>query len=233
MNTALVIMSRLPLAGYTKTRLMEALNGDQCAAFHQACLQDICQAALDSQLTTYLYYHSPPEYAGSKLDAKGSIWGLETPVLDKLKFRQQKGADLGERLWRAGQEVLQDHSGVIFIGSDMPEITAKLLAEAERLLHKGDVVVGPASDGGYYLLGSQYLWQGLFTAIPWGSDRVLVATLEKIRAMGMSYRHLEAKADIDTIEDLADFVGSGGSEAGIKGNLQSYKAALQLWQGLK
>lgn len=232
MDTALVIMSRLPLAGYTKTRLMETLTGDQCAAFHQACLQDICQAALASELTPYLYYHSPPGYADTELSDGGEIWGLEDSLLDNFKIRLQQGSSLGERLERAGQQVLQDHTGVIFIGSDMPEITAEILKEAERILREADVVIGPAADGGYYLLGIKRRWPELFVNIPWGSERVLLTTLEKIKALGLSCRCLAAGADIDTLKDLVEFAARCRANEGNKRRLQSYKAAEQLLQGL-
>ena len=96
----------------------------------------------------------------------------------------------------------------VLIGSDIPGITADILATAFDRLKSVDIVLGPASDGGYYLIGfRRSAWrrgaEALFTAMPWGSSRLLAATRKKIGALSYQVHMLETLADIDRPQDLA------------------------------
>ncbi len=194
MRPAIILMSKVPRAGYTKTRLMERLSGRACAAFHSACLLDLAQTVEQTGLPAYLYYTG------------GSPWEFpSSEAMDKLIKRPQLGQDLGERMYNAALEVLTQHDYLIFIGADLPSLSLITLKEAIRQLDLFDTVVGPAEDGGYYLLGIKQAYLELFSDIDWGTPQVKEATLAKIKSIGLSVSLLETARDIDTWNDLVEF----------------------------
>lgn len=192
METAIVLMSKVPRAGYTKTRLLKHLSGEECANFHSACLSDLAQTLEKTGLTTYLYYTG-----GSQEEFFGSIV--------KLDKRSQIGRDLGERLYNAALEVLAQHDSLIFIGADLPYLSCATFEEAIEQLSLKDTVIGPAADGGYYLLGIKQAYPELFGNIEWGTARVMNTTLARIKDQGLSVSLLETKRDIDTWDDAIAF----------------------------
>ena len=194
MHPAIILMSKVPRAGYTKTRLMERLSGRACADFHSACLLDLAQTVEQTGLTAYLYYTGgcPREFPAGE-------------AMDKLIKRPQSGRDLGERLYNAALEALTLHDGLIFIGADLPSLSLTTLNEAIRQLALYDTVLGPAEDGGYYLLGIKQAHLELFSDIDWGTAKVKEKTLAKIKSLALSVSLLETARDIDTWDDLIEF----------------------------
>lgn len=194
MRPAIILMSKVPRAGYTKTRLMERLSGRECAEFHSACLLDLVQTVEEVGCPTYLYYTGgdPGEFPTGQ-------------AMNKLIKRPQWGQDLGERLYNAALEALTLHDCLIFIGADLPYLTAGTISAAIRHLEFCDTVVGPAQDGGYYLLGIKQAYLELFSDIDWGTDQVLKATLTNIKGLGLSVTLLETLRDIDTWDDIIAF----------------------------
>ncbi|MFZ3101692.1 MAG: TIGR04282 family arsenosugar biosynthesis glycosyltransferase [Desulfitobacteriaceae bacterium] len=209
-------MSKVPRAGYTKTRLMERLSGRNCAAFHSACLLDLARTVEQTGLTAYLYYTggSPWEFPASE-------------AMGKLIKRPQLGRDLGERLYNAALEVLTLHDGLIFMGADLPSLSLTTLNEAIRQLALYDTVVGPAEDGGYYLLGIKQAYLELFSEIDWGTSKVKEATLAKIKSLGLSVTLLETARDIDTWDDLLEFFKGSLSTKQLR-ELHSFRFVKQL-----
>lgn len=194
MRPAIILMSKVPRAGYTKTRLMERLLGQECAEFHSACLLDLAQAVEGVGYPTYLFY------------AGGDPGGFPTgQAMSKLIKRSQVGRDLGERLYNAALDIFTHHDCLIFIGADLPNLSAGALNEAFAQLELQDTVVGPAEDGGYYLLGLKQAHVELFSDIEWGTDQVMTATLAKIKGLGLSVTLLETLRDIDTWDDIIAF----------------------------
>lgn len=131
---------------------------------------------------------------------------------------QRKG-DLGERMSRwfaenlgdvgsdVGSETGSDNrSSAVLIGADCPTLTQRDISDSAQLLRQHDVVIGPAVDGGYYLIGIRGPWQTryqtLFRDIPWSGPRVMELTVERIAAAGMSLGQLSVSEDIDTIAEL-------------------------------
>jgi len=120
-------------------------------------------------------------------------------------LRKQRGGDLGQRMRSAFEELLADRAdgSAILIGSDIPLLTAAHLAAArERLQAMGDVVLGPADDGGYYLIGLRTAQPRLFEAIEWGTATVLSDTVRAAEQLGLTPQIIQPAYDIDTIEDL-------------------------------
>jgi len=191
---AIILMSKVPLAGYTKTRLMDRLSGRECAEFHSACLLDLAQTVGEVGCPTYLYYTGgdPGEFPIGE-------------AMSKLIKRPQKGRDLGERMYNAALEAFAYHNRLIIIGADLPNLSANALNKAFAQLELQDTVVGPAEDGGYYLLGIKQAHVELFSGIEWGTSQVMTATLAKIKSLGLSTALLETLRDIDTWDDVIAF----------------------------
>ena len=119
------------------------------------------------------------------------------------KIKLQKGADLGERMQRALSRALRRHRGAILIGADCPALRPEDLRRAARLLAGGcDVVLGPAQDGGYVLLGARRVSPRLFEGIPWGTSGVYAATLKALDASGYRWRALRPLWDVDRPQDV-------------------------------
>lgn len=115
----------------------------------------------------------------------------------------QRGADLGERMSYAFHNAFeQGYKKVLIIGTDCPGITSGLIDSVFKLLEQNEVVIGPAVDGGYYLLGLKKFQADLFIGVEWGSSRVFENTIDKLRSDGRSYEILDELRDIDRPEDL-------------------------------
>jgi uncharacterized protein len=135
----------------------------------------------------------------------------ELPLDTSLNFTGylQKGNDLGERMLNAFSEVFdKGHQSIVIIGTDCPYLTKEILMDAFDILEEDDVVLGPAKDGGYYLLGMKTVIPELFKNIPWSTDKVLDLSLDVIRSQKLSFRLLPFLSDIDTLEDWENYTKS-------------------------
>ena len=144
----------------------------------------------------YLYYSDQIE-----LDA----WS-ETTFIKKV----QSGIDLGDRMSNAFHEVLQIHSKAIIIGSDCPYITSLLLNQAFNLLTTKDIIIGPAVDGGYYLLGMKSNIDSVFKSMPWSESSLYEKTIEKLNQLNFTHSSLIQLEDIDTEEEWNRYVQTQG-----------------------
>ena len=116
----------------------------------------------------------------------------------------QEGADLGERMLHALADALESFDRALLVGRDCPGIDHSYLAQALDALDQAPLVLGPAADGGYVLVGARGECppREMFSDIDWGSSRVYAQTLERLRQSGCTWRELPMKADIDRPEDL-------------------------------
>jgi uncharacterized protein len=184
-----------------KTRLIGTLTAEAAAALHQAFLSDLVA-----------------ELARGRYDLE-LAWALqpgEAPPELGLPWQAQQGEDLGERLWQGLAALAARYPWVAAVGSDHPHLTAARVEEAFELLEAGaQVVLGPADDGGYYLvaLAAEALRHELFEGIAWSTASVLGATLERCAALGLRTELLAPSSDVDTGEDLARLVAHLGSTA--------------------
>ena len=122
-----------------------------------------------------------------------------------LRLVAQRGGDLGARMAQLVAGLLADgHRAALLVGSDLPTLPSAYLAEAARVLAEGaaDVVLGPAEDGGYYLIGLAQPAPALFEGVAWGTDGVLEATRARARAFGLREHLLPLWYDVDTAADL-------------------------------
>lgn len=215
-KVAVALFTRVPVPGRTKTRLSPPLSGEECAEFHRACLADVSEAVRASGLPAYLF-----QTGGDPEEELEHIWGrLGLTAADRAHFRQrsQEGEGLGERMLRATEAVLVEWQGCLLVGADVPEVGAETLREAARKLETADVVLGPALDGGYYLLGLKRAEPALFAGLPWGTGRVLAGTVAAAEAAGLAVAYVEERADIDAWADLvALYEARRDGEQGIGG----------------
>jgi hypothetical protein len=175
LDVAVIVFSRAPVPGRVKTRLVPRLGEWRAARLH-------------ARLTSH-----------ALRTARAAACG---PV-ELHDTARQRGADLGERMHRALSRALQRHRGAIVIGSDCPALEPSDLARAARLLAGGcDVVVGPAEDGGYVLLGARRISPRLFDGIEWGGGAVYEDTTRKLDALGYRWRALRRLWDVDRPADL-------------------------------
>jgi len=137
-------------------------------------------------------------YAGGNADRMRAWLGEE------FSYHRQPAGDLGHRLLTACRSAQARGAGkIVVIGADCPTLTGADILHAFALLDEHALVLGPAVDGGYYLIGLGVIHPELFRDIPWGTDRVLAATVATARRLGLSLARLAAKADIDRPADLA------------------------------
>lgn len=220
MGPAVILMSRVPVPGKTKTRLMEKMSGEECAIFHHTCLKDTWDVVFQTKIPCYLYY-----YGGNPADFQSREFGLTQEDLELLHIFPQKGSNLGERMYHASREVLKKHSSVAIIGTDIPGLNSETILSCFKELKECDVVIGPANDGGYYLIGLKKPQIELLQDINWGTGQVLAQTLEKAKSAGISVKMLKEQADIDTWDDLLGFFQGPHLINQPRDKLQSYRFA--------
>ena len=191
----LLIFARAPVAGAVKTRLAAGIGAEAAARVHGELLRGTLAMALQSRL-------APVELCVTPDTSHPAIRSL----LDgrAVTARAQRGADLGQRMYTALQQTLEKAEFAVLIGTDCPVMTGDYLDQACRELRSGtDLVVGPAEDGGYVLIGARHGYSELFDSIPWGTAEVLTATRERAQSLGLRYAELPVLWDLDTPADLA------------------------------
>ncbi len=196
MSTGIVLMSRAPIPGQTKTRLETHLQPEKCARLHKAFLRDISQmlvqlAANREQLNLYLTY-----------TPLGTAEMFRELISEKFTFLPQRGADLGSKMYNALKKVSEENEQQLIIGSDLPTLQPAVIEEAVEKLQTSEVVLGPSQDGGYYLLGTKQPRSFLFSDIVWGQNDVLRATIEAVKEHKLTYQTVASWADIDVYPEL-------------------------------
>ena len=197
-NKLLAVYTRYPIPGKTKTRLIPAI-GEEMAAEVQRDMTERIVGAVEYLKTGILIDIC---FTGS------SIKCMEEWLGDIHRYRSQGSGNLGDKMERTLKRAFKcGISNVIIIGTDCPDIDAELIASAFDSLKKCDLVIGPAFDGGYYLIGlkkgvSEKALEYLFDDISWGSDKVLETTLDRASEMNLKVDQLVTLSDIDVPEDL-------------------------------
>ena len=192
-DKALIIFIKNPEKGKVKTRIAKSSDDTTALAIYHKLLDSTRRTTVMVDAKKYLYY--------SDFIDKEDSWS-PTVYLKML----QRGGDLGEKMMDAFIEVLSYHGKAVIIGSDCIYLTKEIIEEAFEALDHNDVVVGPAQDGGYYLLGMKQTHLDLFINIPWSSGRELEKTLNKIKGKNLRYQLLETLNDIDHIEDWEEYL---------------------------
>lgn len=196
MDGSLVIFSRFPRLGRVKTRLEPVLGKKGCLELHRALLLDTVDRTRCLCRRHFLYLSDST--AGERTRFADSC---RLPA--DLIIRGQAGADLGERLWNAYRQVSagREEAPVVFLGADSPTVPREYIRQGLAQLTSRPVVLGPAEDGGYYLIGLSQPRPELFSNLDWGTGKVLEETLRRLRPE--QYRLLPTWFDVDDGEDLA------------------------------
>ncbi len=195
-DTALIIMARYPEAGKTKTRLARSLGHVEVALLYRAFLTDLARRFAGSQYALHWAY-TPPD-----VDYQAFVQTLAPAQGQYMRCFPQRGADLGARLHAAFQWTYdQGYQRTILIGSDSPHISREIIARAELALDEADVVLGPAADGGYYLIAMQRP-HDVFSGIPMSTGGVARMTLELAARQDLTTQLIDPLFDIDELPDL-------------------------------
>lgn len=193
MKRAIIIMAKAPLAGTVKTRLQPFLSAEQCAQLAACFLRDTINKAKTLKIQLIIAY-SPA----------GEIDYFRRWADEKTSFVEQKGGDLGEKMFSAFQFAFaRKTEALVMIGTDSPTFPAGFIEQAFELLETdSDAVLGKTEDGGFYLLGLRKLDEKIFEAVEWSSPKAF----EQVRAniMNLSWRPSEVPRwyDIDEAKDL-------------------------------
>ncbi|MEC4887155.1 MAG: TIGR04282 family arsenosugar biosynthesis glycosyltransferase, partial [Scytonema sp. PMC 1070.18] len=152
---------------------------------------------------TPLHPYTPTPFSIKVRFAGGNLQLIQDWLGTNLVYQLQGEGDLGERMMRSLVDAFQSGAEkVVIIGIDCPDINAQILAQAFEQLRQYDLVLGPAVDGGYYLIGLQRPIPELFTNISWGTSEVLQKTINIAQKLNLSVFSLPLLADIDRPEDL-------------------------------
>lgn len=197
-KSALLVFTRAPVAGQTKTRLIPLLGAQGAAEFHQTVLMETLASAKASDFESVEIW--------SDTELKHPF--LQQCILDfSCTSKIQQGNDLGEKMHYAMQASLATNAFVVLIGSDCPTITTDILNQSFQQLSNGkDAVLGPANDGGYYLIGLKRQNPEIFQDICWGEYDVAEKTRQKFVRLGLEYVELEELSDIDTPDDYHNYI---------------------------
>lgn len=195
MREAIIIFTRVPIPGQTKTRLQSFLTKEQCAEIHKNFLKDIKHTCEDLNRDIFVFY--TPE---DKDNVLKNIFG------DKLKYKIQEGNDLGEKMYNAIEAVLEKkYDSCILIGTDIPFLKEDDLKKAFEILREKDIVLGPTEDKGYYLVGMKKPIKTVFENVEYGHGNVLDNTIASLKTSNLTYGLTNKNIDIDEKEDLFYF----------------------------
>ncbi len=189
----LVVFAKAPRPGTVKTRLAADVGEAEAARIYRALGRGVVDGVRDGPWRTVVAF-SPP-------DAREEVAAWLDP--GELDFDPQTSGDLGLRMDAAlTAELGRGADRVCLVGTDAPGVDAGVVREAFRALAAADVVLGPARDGGYYLVGLKRPTPGLFQDIPWSTPEVLERTLERARELDLHVRLLRPLADVDRLPDV-------------------------------
>ncbi len=187
-SAAIIIFIKNAEKGKVKTRLASTLGDDKALQIYKALLGHTRKTVLSIPVERLLYYSSYINFDD------------EWPSAEFHKYLQPSG-DLGERITYAFEKTFKSFDNVIIVGSDCPTLSTKILTEAFEQLQHHNFVIGPAQDGGYYLLGMRQFSPSLFENIEWSTESVLPNTIRAIEKLDASYHLLPELSDVDYEED--------------------------------
>lgn len=191
-KSAVIIFVRNPVPGKVKTRLALTMGNEKALLIYKELLQHSCSITQHLACDKFIFY---ADYINEQ-----DIWDNNT-----YHKRMQRGEDLGARMRNAFLDLFKrGYAKVVLIGSDCVELSEVKIEEAFEKLESGKIIIGPASDGGYYLLGLTEMVIPIFQNIYWSTSNVLSDTLNTLNRMGYPYFLLPVLNDIDEENDLPE-----------------------------
>lgn len=195
-DAVIALMAKQPQVGQTKTRLVPALSPQQAVAMSEALLLDSIALIRDLDWADMALAITP-------FESKPYFEGITPPG---TRLVPVVGEHIGECLVQAINMLLTiGYSKALLLNSDSPTLPPEFLVQAAGLLEHVDLVLGPAEDGGYYLIGMSRPHPGLFEGIAWSTEMVLAQTLDRARELGLNSALTPPWRDVDTADDLARF----------------------------
>lgn len=189
MKIGLIIFIKNPLLGKVKSRLAKTLGQEKALAVYKKLLEKTKCETLKLPIDKYLFYSE---------EILEDDWPIES-----FHKELQIGTSLGERMQNAFKLLFEKgYNKVMIIGSDCYDITNQIIYSSAQDLADHDIVIGPANDGGYYLLGANEFFPELFQNIKWSTPLVLSQTLEAAKNRNLKFKLKEELVDLDTFEDL-------------------------------
>lgn len=190
------MFTRYPVPGKAKTRLIPAIGAEAAARLHQQMAEHTLSQAQQ--------WRSTPSRTIEVWFTGGNLTEMQTWLGEDLHYQIQPEGDLGDRLVYGFQSAFDRAiESVVVIGTDCPQLDTAILNQAFLELQNADLVLGPAKDGGYYLIGLRQLYSELFANIPWSTADVLDSTTQQAANLGLTWFYLPVLADVDFPEDLA------------------------------
>jgi len=192
-HDALIVFVKAPRPGAVKTRLIPALDPVTAAALYRLLAEEAVRRTAPGPGEYERLFFFAPTDARAELEA----W------LGPRAWFPQEDTDLGARMTAAFERAFRRGARrAAIVGTDVPGVSREVVLEALSALDAHDLVLGPAHDGGYYLLALARSEPEIFRGIAWSTGAVLAATMEKARSLGLSVATLEPLADIDTLADV-------------------------------
>jgi rSAM/selenodomain-associated transferase 1 len=188
-TTVLAVFAKAPLAGQVKTRLSPPLRPEQAAQLYRVALDETLQRFSGQSFELVIFYAGAEDYFASNYP--------------QLPRQAQVGNDLGERMANALRGLLQaGYQQVALIGSDSPDLPLSCVEQAFVVLRRSDVVIAPAADGGYVLIGESCHHPQLFESMPWSCADLMRQTARVLAEQRIDWRQLATWEDIDDAESL-------------------------------
>lgn len=191
---SVLVFAKPPVPGKAKTRLAADVGDDEAVRIYRALGRAVVDAVRGGPWKVVAWVDPCTDDALERVRAWFEPEGLI--------FRLQEGGTLGERMANALADALIDRGMACVVGTDIPGIDRATIAEVFRRLGTADVVIGPATDGGYYLIGMRRVEPALFQGIEWSTSSVLASTLASADALGLSVSLLEPLSDVDYLSDV-------------------------------
>lgn len=213
--THTLFFTKYPLAGFAKTRLIPAYGAEEAAKISEQLSIRTLSTLRKHKQSVSNRHEIKIHYAHAGGCATDEMHAWLKPEAGESVHMQSEGS-LGERLEAAFRQSFKEGAtAVVVVGSDAPELSVECMARAFDGLGECGMVIGPAEDGGYYLLGLRRMCGELFRGVKWSSSEVFDSTLERGRQMGLTWVTLETLRDVDEAEDVAYFRSVQARETGV------------------
>lgn len=209
-DCAVVIFAKAPIPGQVKTRLCPPLTPDEAATLHGSFVLD----TLERTKTAITKFHLPAVRLLACAPSSAHVFFKIMAERHGVRLLDQEGGDLGARMHAAFAHCFaQGFRRVVLVGTDVPSLPLAHYRQACESLAAHDLVLGPAQDGGYYLMGLGRPAEELFRNVPWSSDQVLAMTRDRAAEAQMRTILLPPWRDVDTIEDLLALIEDSAHES--------------------
>jgi hypothetical protein len=217
-NRCLIVFVKYPQPGQVKSRLANDFDSDFAALLYKAFVLDILECAMKGNWQLQVFFYPPEKETEIK-----KMFGNDH------EYRPQRGADLGERMKKAFTDCFSEgFKSIVLIGSDFPDLPLKIIKGAFAALDSSsDAVIGPAADGGYYLIGFRHdtFLPAIFERLTWSTASVFLETLKILHAYGRQTEIIQEWRDVDTRDDLINLMERNKSTTFAHSRTMKYLAA--------